>query len=416
MLPFTIKIHKNRVLKRILIWSVSVLLGILYLFSFQYYGTEVFYKERNVPFRGESFYNPYKDFSAVSIKSNFHTHSEGKLGLTSGHQKPEEIFAHYKDAGYDRISLSDYGRIETDKSDHEYIPVYEHGYNIQKTHQLVINSERVNWSEFSLFQNYHTKQHIINKLKQSGGLVALAHPGLMHGYTHDDMKYLKGYDFIEVLNNYYVSDKIWDTALSNGYPAWILAGDDCHDISKSNLSFVNWVRIGSKENSRKEVLDAIKRGCYYGYRNPDHEETNFLDSCIVQGDVINVFFRKIAGEISFISDNGNIKKVIDSAASASYSIVKDDSYVRIEAKTSDGTIYLNPVIRFNGYQLNSNNGLASVNTSLTIMFRIIVLIVNMGLLIAIMMLHRRFTLPVNLIKSIAESIDRGTLKPGMNRI
>ncbi len=271
-----------RILKKLLIFSLSLILGLVFLFSIQYYKIEIFIKEKNTPFSGDHFYNPYKDFSQNTLRANFHAHSNAWFHMTDGTHKPDEIYEHYKNNGYDIISISDYQKITTDKYSQNYIPVYEHGYNYRKSHQLVINNREVNYSDFSIFLNYHTRQQVINMLRSPDGLVALAHPNLRHGYRVEDMKYLKGYDFIEVFNRYNTASKLWDAALTSGYPAWIFANDDCHDINRPDLTFNNWIRISSSGQTREEILSALKSGCFYGVRNLNHVETNFLDSCIIR--------------------------------------------------------------------------------------------------------------------------------------
>jgi hypothetical protein len=378
---------------KIFLWASNVFLGIIFVFTIQYFKTEVFHKERNTPFSGENFYNPYKEYNSKTLKANFHVHS--KSGGLSGDysQVPEKIFEHYKKNGYDIVSLSDYQKITTDTSDSEYIGVYEHGYNLKKSHQLVINSEKPTYFDFSITGNYHTKQQVLNKLKQKGGLLVLAHPGLRNGYSEEDFKYLKGYDFIEVLNNYKVSEKIWDAALSNGYPAWIMANDDCHDITRSNLSFNNWTRISANNNTREEVLASLRRGSHYGVRNLNHIENNYLDSCILDGDEIRVYFSHPADRISFISDEGIMRKEVKNTNYASYQISDNDNYVRIESEKDEELIYLNPVIRYNGYQLNTNSGFGLVNTTMTIIARIGVLLINLSVLFLILILNGRFVIP-----------------------
>ncbi len=374
-------------------WVLNVFLLLLLFFSAQYLKTEIFYKVSNTPFSGDFIYNPYKGFTNKTLKANFHTHSKAWLRLTNGKQSPEEIFRFYKDNGYDIISISNYQKIISDYHSSSYIPVYEHGYNLGKSHQLVLNSGKTTFFDFSIVAGYNNRQQVINRLKQRGGLIALAHPSLKGGYREKDMKYLKGYDFIEVLNTYAVSDKIWDAALTNGYPAWILADDDCHDISSPELVFNNWNRISSKGSGRKEVISALKKGCFYGVRNLSHTELNFLDSCNVKDGYVNVYFSNRADIIKFISDGGAVKKVIHGSSFASYKIGNNDTYVRIEAKNGTQLICLNPLIRYNGYQLNYNNGFALINITLTIIARTLALFACLMIILFILAFNGKHVIP-----------------------
>jgi len=381
--------------RRLPVWILSFILALVLLFSLQYYKIEIFHREENKRFSGNNFYNPYENYSVATLKANFHTHSKKKRNPVNNPNESGKIYDHYKSNGYDIISLSDYQKVTKDITSANYIPVYEHGYNIGKTHQLVFNSDKVVYSDFSLFQNYDTKQEIINKINLSGALIALAHPNLMGGYKEEEMKYLKGYDFIEILGNYKTSVNIWDAALTSGYPAWLLSGDDCHDIRIPDFTFNNWTRISSAGQSREEIIAALKKGCHYGVRNLTHNESNFLDSCVVSGNELRVYFRNKADRITFVSDNGIIKKEVQKVAFATYEIGKNDSYVRVESRSGDESIYLNPVVRYNGYQLTYNNGFPLINTSLTILCRVLVLMSDISIILLILVLNGRavVTLP-----------------------
>jgi hypothetical protein len=397
----------KNVSKKLLTWITNFILGLIILISLQYLKIEIYFREKNIPFSGEYFYNPYKDYNSNTFKANFHLHSKTGI-LNHKAENSAKVLSHYKNNGYDIVSLSNYQNITIDKDNDEYIPVYEHGYNLIKSHQLAINSNRVAFFDFSIFCNYHTKQQVINGLKQKGGLIALAHPELRNGYTEDEMKYLRGYDFIEVCNNYAVSDKIWDSALSNGYPAWILADDDCHDILRPSQSFNNWTRISSKGRSKNEILEALKKGCHYGVRNLSHKELNSLDSCCMKGDELTVYFRSNADRIMFITDKGLTRKEVKNVRSATYRIARDDHYIRIEAATGKEIIYLNPVIRFNGYQLTNNMGFPLVNSSATILFRFLMLLLTGSLVLLLLNLNGVKVIPAwrhKYVQTISENVD-----------
>src|SRR5262249_31664412 len=152
-----------------------------------------------------------------------------------GHQSPKKIISPYrKDLNYDIAAISNY-----EKRTHylpadcpQYIPVYEHGYNIDKVHQLVFGTDPIVYYDITLFQTLDNKQYIINSEKRDSGIVVIAHPGVRSAYSKSDMEKLSGYDMLEVLNKDKIATQQWDEALSSGKAAWIIADDDCHDISK----------------------------------------------------------------------------------------------------------------------------------------------------------------------------------------
>ena len=411
----TSKKYRLIVFRKLTLWLLNILFVLVFVLSLQYLKIEIFYKEKNIPFTGDSFYNPYKSYSANTLKANFHTHSTAWYHLTNGSQKPQDIFNYYKVHGYDIISLSNYQKITRNKKDTAYIPVYEHGYNLRKSHQLVINSDRVTFFDFSLFSDFNTKQQVIKKLKQSGGLIALAHPKLRGGYRADEMEYLRGYDFIEVFNSFVTSEGIWDAALTSGYPAWILADDDCHNIYHPELIFNSWNRIGAKGRTRDNIINALKQGCSYGVMNMNHKEVNFLDSCTVKNGTIRVKFSNNADVITFVADRGSVKKEFYNRSSASYKINKEDSYVRVEARNGTQLIYLNPVIRYNGNQLSFNNEFPTVNAGLTIVARILALILSLAILIIILLVNGIIAFPIHPGRFVTDIRKKHGVSLGLNR-
>ena len=88
-----------------------------------------------------------------------------------------------------------------------FIPTYEHGYNVYKTHQVCIGAERVLWTDLIFFQTKSMKQWIIDQLDQDCEIVSLAHPLLLNGYTVDELRFLTNYEMMEVLNNLRISNR-----------------------------------------------------------------------------------------------------------------------------------------------------------------------------------------------------------------
>lgn len=364
---------------------ITLILFFLFIISIQYYHTEIYQKQPSLPFSGNYFYNPYQSNMANPIKANFHAHSTAHFKITNGAQSPGEIFKAYTDSGYQVASLSNYQLITHNPLKEHYIPVYEHGYNISKYHQLIINAKRVSFFDFVLFQNHHQKQQILKRLKTNDNLVALAHPALNNSVTSNDLKYLRGYDLMEVYTSYSPISRLWDAALSAGYPIWLLANDDTHNIYKPNDAFRRWNRIYSSENTKDGIVDALAKGCHYGVSNIcSSNDINWLVSCTVVNGLVKVYFRHPADSIRFITDNGIVSKHIIKASEAEYSMLPSDTYVRIDAYTATESIILNPVIRYNGKKLKDNLDFPPVDLFQTAMFRFLVLIVNTMLLLMVL--------------------------------
>lgn len=338
-------------------------------------------------FEGQQLYNPYKGIdTSFWRKCNFHAHSNVWMGITNGQGNADSIWKRYASFGYSVNSVSDYQKINTAFNNKEnYISAYEHGYNIRKTHQLVIGSNQVKWLDYLFPQTLSNKQQVINTLNGSDSvIVILNHPGLRKGYSPDELRYLDNYHFMEVLNPSVFSFSEWDAALSAGKPVFIVGNDDTHNINNP-LSIgreCTWLNL--KKVNRKNILDALKKGKGYGMHiASEHGEQlterlkrerynlPFLKNLMVVNDTIRLLVSQPAKSISFIGQGGKLLSKSLNTNSAYYIIKKKDHYVRTAIIFEDSTaIYLNPVFRYVIDPFKERKG-AQLNVLKTNIFRAI---------------------------------------------
>jgi hypothetical protein len=317
-----------------------------------------------VSFKGNKLYNPYENIDSSHWRRyNFQVQSKVWLGLTNGRKNSNELIdSTYKALGYDYVATSDYQKINYHgKEKPSFIPTYEHGYNFFKTHQVCIDAQKVLWTDLLFWQSRSVKQWIIDLLHQDCGIVALAHPILRDGYSLKDMQYLSHYDMLEVLSSLHISAEHWDKALTSGQLAWILADDDSHNVSNLKELGRNFTMINSPTTDKEDIMTALKAGNCYGvnyYYNKDTtlkekaeklKNLPYLISAELKGDTFSVTFSRNMLHIEFIGENGQVRKKVSNARSASYVIQADDPYIRTKANfyyVCD--YYLNPVVRYEG--------------------------------------------------------------------
>ena len=342
---------------KFVLFPVTIVAGLfLVMICWFYISCPVYSFDEPKPFYGEIFYNPYQAIKDDAWKKCiFHLHTKSWLGLTNGDNNYEEIIDAYKKFNYDVIAISDYMKINQNKSNTlPYIPVYEHGYNVKKVHQLALGAKKVVWRDYFFSQNLNQKQHLIDILKKHSRLVAVNHPSMRNSYLPKDFKYLSGYDLFEVLNGTHISEIAWDAALSSGRPAWLIANDDAHSIQPKRLqrevTFVN--------DESNDVLNNLSKGVAFGVHFPRNEQTSmtqkmneanvvsFPENINIQCDTLNIIWQQTMKKIEFIGDNGRLLKTIFDNNVAFYIIQPEDSYVRIKLTSHDGLVYfLNPVVR-----------------------------------------------------------------------
>ncbi len=370
-----------------------------------------------IPFEGPYWYNPYQEVHPGGqwLRANFHAHSNAWGFVTSGRKNTvEDIVCKYDSLGYDIIGISDYHRITNPFAAGDaagtprgrlFVPVYEHGYNVMKTHQGAIGARKVYWNDYILPQTWSQKQHIIRKLKEKSRLVVLHHPAWMGGYSKKDMRSLTGYDLFEVLNDFWISEELWDVALSAGRPALLIAGDDAHNVFKQtdlarDLTMIFAGMTDSLLEDPEDLLEgpegllkspegvyrALESGAAYGIEVTERlahssvaqkreglDALPLLQSCKICSDSLVVVLSGEALQFNFIGQDGRLLKSVlceaggsttvgnsgnsgsgsssgseagDRCASAFYKLRPEDHYVRVKITLADSShIYLNPVMR-----------------------------------------------------------------------
>ena len=321
------------------------------------------------PFHGEYLLNPYQDIDSTYWKCcNFHGHTRQYAGVTNGRANGNIVYdSMYRMFGYDHVGISDYNKVNNfeDGRDPGFIPAYEHGYNVWKTHQLCLGTQKVRRIDYFFFQTLSHKQHMLNKLGEQNRVVAVAHPSFVEGsYNVRDMKYLSNYKLLEVLNGFVNSPEHWDMALSTGHLVYLIADDDTHDVMKVSDIALRITYLNAKDNDAEQLFDALLSGKSVGIdfdlsreEKMDHKVERFkrdvpyLNSAILDSADYIVSVTKPIRKAEFIGQNGIILKEethekVDTVYCASYTIQPSDQYVRTVVTFFDGTtMWLNPVTR-----------------------------------------------------------------------
>ncbi len=320
-------------------------------------------------FSGNHLYNPYRNFSGEWQKTNFHAHSIAWDGFTNGKQSPQVIINSYKQKGYDYACVSNYESLVKEDEQPNSINVYEHGYNISKTHHLVIMPQKVCYEDFPLFQFASSKQFIINKLNVDAKVVALPHPDIRNGYTDKDLKKLTGYNLMEVLNHSCTSQCKWDVALSAGKPVWIIGDDDTHNAFNIKQTFTNWTMINCNEHNKDSVVTNLANGNAYAVKGKNAFNDNSLLNVKVDSLNVLVQLQNNADSIKLIGQNGVLRKTFFNTNKVAYTFTNSDTYIRTVVYNKASTMYLNPVIRYNGKLKPQNISTANINLFKTFLYR-----------------------------------------------
>lgn len=323
----------------------------------QYFFCPRFLTEIPEPFTGEQFYNPYQGIDSTTwLMANLHAHGNAWMGLTNGKGTSEDIHQAYTSMGYDISLVSNYHQVEVAmSSDHGFIPVYEHGYNIQKAHYLVIGNTSIHWADYLLPQFAWNKQHTINELNCDECIVMINHPGLRDAFSKSDLAQLAGYQYMEVASPYSYSVNLWDAALSAGKIVFAAGSDDTHDVFNHGTLQKSCTWINASGTNRNELIQAMKKGAAYTMTFaekpvPRREELPLFTALDLNDNRLMVRFTQPA-HITFYGQHGSILASPGIADAVSYSLSASDTYVRITAEFPGGVhILLNPVFRHNNIE------------------------------------------------------------------
>lgn len=344
-----------RLLFKSIFFIILVLLAIV---NIVYLSSKVYDFSEDTTFSGSYIYNPYQNIEGLeSFRANFHAHSIAWKGITDGRDTEEAVYEAYVKEGYDVPGLSNYHHISTFGKDKEavYIPVYEHGYNMKKSHLLAIDAQKVSFYDFLFWQTTSHKQQIIDHLKESTAVIAIAHPKYWGSRTFSDMRQLVNYDLTEILNHNKESEEYWDEGLSAGKLTWCLGDDDTHGLNKEP-TFMRWNMIYSNKRDKKYILEALKNGQHYSVLSPGNLLKASMVSCLMTDSMtFEVVVSEKVNEIVFIGQNGEIRQQTGTTNRASYTFKPEDTYIRTVVHHQDGKIYLNPLMRFDGDNLPLNS-------------------------------------------------------------
>jgi hypothetical protein len=304
-------------------------------------------------FAGPLLRNPYAATTESWQRANLHAHGSAWGGMTSGTQPATAVVARYRELGYSVPGVSNYHHIAAHDGVRT-LPLYEHGINLGKYHQLAIGARAVEWFDFPLWQSLSHRQYVIDRVKRKAALVSLNHPDSRDAYGNEALRYLTGYDMIEVANGPFTTESLWDEALSSGHLVWAVANDDTHDLTDPRRMAVGWNMVDARSAADADIIDALRAGRFYAVlRTGALESANLtrLDRLDVHGDTMMVTLAGAPATITFVGQDGAIRQAVDRTTTAGYTLTPDDTYVRVVVHAPQTVLFLNPVIRWDGHTL-----------------------------------------------------------------
>jgi hypothetical protein len=296
------------------------------------------------PFEGDSWSNPYAGWRGSFLKVNLHAHSRAWGGLTAGETSAHELSRAYAERGFAALAVSNYQQVtHVEAAPLPMIRGYEHGFNLRKSHRLVLGTDHVVGIDFPV-STRSSRQWVLGVLGQSGGLVGLNHPALRQGHSCDDVGALTGFQLLEIHNPYATSLFEWDCALSAGRLAWAIGNDDAHSTREESIG-VAWNMVGANVATEAALLHAIGSGRSYVVRG----ERGQMDVQIVSLDVDEAGAITLvldgAAHVEWVVDGGVVEQVQDAVSVSRFVPSAQAHYVRAVVRTPITELVMNPVVR-----------------------------------------------------------------------
>jgi hypothetical protein len=299
---------------------------------------------KSAPFRGERLHNPYVSLPGRWYRANFHAHGRAWMGLTAGKDNDLDVVMAYRQQGYDVVGVSNYMQISPTSD----VPVYEHGYNLGLSHQLIIGAAAVSWFDVPVATSaLRQKQFVLNRVKSDDAVTVLAHPSLAQGYTEQELTALQGYAALEVVNHSRIFPEAWDAALSSGHRVWAVGNDDTHDIANPTQTFVAFTWINAASKAPRDIVNAIADGHTIAVRQnrPKAAPVNSLKDVTVSGSSYTLTLTQVFDSAQCIGDHGRQLSTAAHTESIHCQIPVEGSYARVEVTTGDETLFFNPLTR-----------------------------------------------------------------------
>ena len=295
-------------------------------------------------------------------KGNTHTHTINN----GGDSTPDEVVRWYRTHGYQFLVLTDHNFLtrvdglnavhgaeekflvvqgEEVTSSAENKPVHVNGLDVQR---LV---EAYNGATIG-----ETLQRNIDNIREASGVPHINHPNFGWAMTSDDLRTARNYKLFEIHNGHPTVnneggggvpglEEVWDRILTNGTIVYGMATDDAHVFKDPGNPLASgpgrgWVMVRAPRLEAGALMSALERGDFYASTGVVLDEVN----ATAEDLAIKVHPEGVSKyRIQFIGSGGRVLSEVGEA-SASYTYVGDEGYVRAKIIESNGRMaWVQPV-------------------------------------------------------------------------
>ncbi len=206
-------------------------------------------------------------------KVALHQHST----ISDGRATPEDIVKIYKSRGYDALAFTDHWKYHAEDNIDGLLILSGCEYDTGIRDTLdggVMHIVGLGMKQQPELSRENTRQQIIDKIIENGGIAVLAHPGWSLNSLYD-AEILKGFTATEIYNSVSeaheslraYSDYFVDLSANRGHYYGILATDDAHYYDGTDETH-GFVYVKAKDLTQDAILDALRAGDYFASQGP----------------------------------------------------------------------------------------------------------------------------------------------------
>lgn len=276
-------------------------------------------------------------------KTALHVHTKTSDGDTNITARVKQ----YRDAGFSVVAITDHWKTNNidGLSDKDFLVIRAMEAHPKSNHEMTNHFLCLNLPEGFDIKKSTRAQNIIDGVNKVGGGVIYAHPYWL-AHTINDLTSVKGCMGIEVYNG--VCDVMidkgygnvhWDQLLNKGLIIPAVATDDLHNSKHIGLG---WTMIKARELNPKEIINALKTGCYYASCGPVIEDFK------VENGVATIKCSPVA-QICFGAQTAIGRKICAQdgklLTEAKWKMTKKCRFVRAEVVDANGRhAWTNPIV------------------------------------------------------------------------
>lgn len=208
------------------------------------------------------------------LRCQFHCHTTA----SDGTPEPAELAAHYAEAGFDVLAVTDHWGITIPVDERLLVlPASELSARLGRppfeAEVLALGIDALPEPR----EEFPTLAACAEWVVAQGGVAFLAHPrwSMLVPEDYRGAPALAGVEVFnggcEIQQGSGLSDEIWDALLDAGLRPTAIATDDAHDAGSpaGSDSLVGWTMVRARERSREAVLEALRVGSFYASAGPE---------------------------------------------------------------------------------------------------------------------------------------------------